>query len=67
MVVEPLEKSGRVMDRPRDEGTVGSEAAVGDEEVQVRMPVGARAVRLQTGDDADGADTNNKHAAALGW
>jgi len=39
--------------RPRDDGPVGPEAAVGHEEVQVRMPVGARAVRLQTGDDAD--------------
>ena len=41
-----------VMGRPRDERAVGPEAAVGDEQMQVRMPVGARTVRLQAGDDA---------------
>jgi len=42
-----------VVHRPRDERPVGPEAAVGHEEVQVRMPVGARAMGLQTRDDAD--------------
>ena len=42
------------MDRPRDERPVGPEPAVGDEQVQVRMPVGARAMRLETRDDANG-------------
>ncbi len=32
---------------------VGPEAAVGHEQVQVRMPVGPRAMRLQTGNDAN--------------
>ena len=40
------------MRRPRDERPVGPEPAVGDEQMEVRMPVGARAVRLQAGDDA---------------
>ena len=35
------------------EAAVGPKSAVGHEPVQVRMPVGPRAVRLQTGDDAD--------------
>ena len=54
---ECLGQAGRVMGRPRDERPVGAEATVGDEQMQVRMPVGAltrqRAVRLQTRDDAD--------------
>jgi len=50
---ERLGQARRVMHRPRDERPVGPEAAVGDEEMEVRMPVGPRAVRLQTGDDAD--------------
>ena len=32
---------------------IGPEPAVRDEQMQVRIPVGARAVRLQAGDDAD--------------
>ena len=43
-----------VMDRPRDERPVRPEPAVGDEQVQMRMPVGARAMRLETRDDANG-------------
>jgi hypothetical protein len=43
----------RVMDRPRHERAVGPEPAVGDEQMQVGMPVGTRAVRLQAGNDAD--------------
>jgi hypothetical protein len=42
-----------VMHRPRDERPVGPEPAVGDEEMQVGMPVGARPMGLQAGDDAD--------------
>jgi hypothetical protein len=40
--------------RSRHEGPVRPEAAVRDEEVPVRMPVGSGAVRLQAGHDADG-------------
>ncbi len=40
--------------RPRDERPVASKATVSDERVQVRMPVGPRAMRLQTGNDTDG-------------
>jgi len=39
---------------PRHEGTIWPEPAVGDEEMQVRMPVGARPMRLQARHDADG-------------
>ena len=41
------------MGGPCDEGAVGPEPAVGDEEMEVRMPVGTRAGRLETRDDAD--------------
>ena len=41
---------------PRHERAIGPEAAVRDEQMQVRMPVGARAVRLQAGDDAAGEE-----------
>ena len=37
---------------PRHERAVGPEPAVGDEQVEARMPVGTSAVHLQTGDDA---------------
>lgn len=40
-----------VMDRPRHERPVRPEPALGDQEVQGGMPVGARAVRLETGHD----------------
>jgi len=36
----------RLVHRPRDDGAVGPEAAVGDERVPMRMPVSPRAVRL---------------------
>ena len=38
---------------PAHEGAVGSEAAVGDDEMEMGMPVGQRAVGLETGDDPD--------------
>ena len=41
------------MGGPRDERPVGAEATISDEEMEVRMPVGARAMRLETRDDAD--------------
>ena len=50
---ERLGQARGVMHRPRDERAVGPEPAVGHEQVQVRMPVGPRAVRLQTVDDVD--------------
>lgn len=49
-----LSQSGRVLYRPGDKGAVGSEAAIGDEQVQVRMPVSPRPMGLQAGDDPDG-------------
>jgi len=51
---ERLRQPRRVVDRPRDEGPVWPKAAVGHEPVQMRMPVGARAVRRQAGHDANG-------------
>jgi len=39
--VERLRQPRRVVHRPRDEGPVGPEPAVRDEQVQVRMPVRA--------------------------
>jgi hypothetical protein len=39
--------------RPAHEGPVGPEPAVGDEEVEMGVPVGPGAVGLQAGDDAD--------------
>ena len=41
------------MHRPRDDRPVGPAPAVGDEEMQVWMPVRTRAMRLQTRDEAD--------------
>jgi hypothetical protein len=41
----------RVVGEPRDERPVGPKAAVGHEQVELRMPIGARAMRLQTGHD----------------
>jgi hypothetical protein len=35
---------------PPDEGAIGAEAAVGDDQMQVRIPVGERAVGLQDRD-----------------
>ena len=37
---ERLRQTGRVMGGPDDKCAVGPNAAVGDEEVQMRMPVG---------------------------
>ena len=44
--------TGRVVGRPRDERPVRPEAAVGDEQVPVRRPVGAGAMRWQTRDES---------------
>ena len=38
---ERLRQPRRVLRRPRDEGAVGLEPTVGDQPMQVRMPVGA--------------------------
>jgi len=64
---ERLSQPRRVMGGPCDERSVASKAAVGDEQVQVRMPVGPRAVRLQARDDADGelALTRARRMAAV--
>ena len=45
---ERVRQSCGVVGGPGDEGAVRLEAAVGHEEVQVRMPVGPRAMRLQS-------------------
>jgi len=45
-------QSRGIVHRPRHKGPVGPEAAVGDEQVRMRISVAARAMRLQTGDDA---------------
>ena len=50
---ECLGQPGRVMHWPRDDRPIRPTAAVGDEEVQVWMPVGPRAVRLQGGHATD--------------
>ena len=50
---ERFRQPGGVVRGPRHKAPLRPEPAVRDEEVQVRMPVGPRAVRLQTGDDAD--------------
>jgi len=55
---EGLRQPACVMNRPRVEPAVGPKPAAGDEEVQMRMPVGTRRVRLQTGDDAELALTS---------
>jgi len=39
--------------RPAHEGPIGAEAAIGDAEVEMGMPVGEGAVGLEAGDDAD--------------
>jgi len=49
---EGLGQSCGVVGGPSDEGAVRPEPAVGREEVQVRMPVGPRAMRLQAGHNA---------------
>ncbi len=51
---ERLGQARRVVGGPCDEGAIQPAAAVGDEPVQVRMPVRAGAVRLQAGHDAHG-------------
>ena len=51
---ERLRQARRVVRGPRHKGSIGPEAAVGDEEVQVRMPVRTPAMRLQAGDNAHG-------------
>jgi hypothetical protein len=51
---ERFGESRRVVRGPRNEGSVGPKAPVGDEAVQVRMPVRTGAVRRQAGHDADG-------------
>ncbi len=38
---------------PRDERAIGAKAAVGHQQVNVRVPVRERAVRLNARDDAD--------------
>jgi hypothetical protein len=43
---ERLGERGDIMQRQPDERTVGPEPAIGDEQVEVEMPVGQRAVRL---------------------
>ena len=50
---ERFRQPRRVVHRRRHQRPVGPEPAVGDEEVEVRMPVGPRAVRLHAGHDAD--------------
>ena len=53
---EGLAQGGAVIGRPAGpahEGAVGPETAVGDDEMEMGMPVGQRAVGLETGDDAD--------------
>ncbi len=42
-----------VVHRPRHEGPIRPEPAIGNQQVQMRMPVGARAMGLQAGDDPD--------------
>jgi hypothetical protein len=39
--------------RPAHEGPLGPEAALGDDEVEMGMPVGQRTMGLEAGDDAD--------------
>ncbi len=51
---ERLGQARRVVFGPRHKGPIWAEPAVGDEEVQVRMPVRTGAVRLQAGHDVDG-------------
>jgi len=43
---ERFGERGDIMERQADEGTVGSEAAVGDEHVEVGMPVSQGTVGL---------------------
>jgi hypothetical protein len=50
---ERFRQPGGVGGGPRDKRSIEPEAAVGDEQVQMRMPVRAGAMCLQTGDDAD--------------
>ena len=50
----PAERLGQprgVVHRPRHEGPIRPEPAIGDQQVQMRMPVGARAMGLPAGDD----------------
>ncbi len=49
-----LRQPRRVVHGPRHQGSGRPESAVSREEVGLRMRVGPRAMRLQTGDDADG-------------
>ncbi len=51
---ERLGQARRVVGGPGDEGAIRPEAAVGHEEVQVRMPVRPGAVRLPARDDPHG-------------
>ncbi len=51
---ERLRQSRGLVGGPGYDGPVGPAAAVGDEQMQMRMPVGPGAVRLQAGHDADG-------------
>ncbi len=51
---ERLGQARGVVHRPRHDGPVWPEAAVGDEEVQVRMSVRPGAMRLQAGHDPHG-------------
>ncbi len=51
---ERFGERGDVVERQLHERAVGPKAAVGDQQVEVRMPVGQGAVRLDRGDDADG-------------
>jgi len=51
---ERLGQARRVVSGPRHKGPVGPKAAVGDEQMEVRMPVRPGAVRLQAADDPHG-------------
>jgi hypothetical protein len=53
---EGLRERGGVMPRPprpAHEGPIGPEAPIGDDQLEMRMPVGKRAVSLEAGDDSD--------------
>lgn len=52
-MAERFGEGRHVVQRQRHECAVRPESAIGDQEVQVRMPVGPRAVGLDRGDDAD--------------
>jgi hypothetical protein len=73
-----LGQPGGVLHWPRHECPIRPKAAVRDEEMQMRMPVCPRAVRLQAGDDphgevalagqrANGGGTDSRRAAAWEW